>query len=42
MRKVYLDNLPKDNRYYIDWKNSIDCKVKFVYDDIYGELKIIN
>lgn len=49
MRKVYLDNLPKyqNNRYYkdntqIDWENSVGNIVKFEYDDVIGEFKIIS
>lgn len=41
MRKVYLDNLPKRGK-QIDWKNSIDHKVRFVYDDIEGEIEIVD
>lgn len=42
MRKVYLDKLPRlyHRDDYIDWKNSIGQKVKFVYDDVEGEIKI--
>ena len=47
--KVFLDNLPhkygfgiNKNKLLIDWKNSIGYKVKFIYDDIKGEVEIIN
>ncbi|HAT4302324.1 TPA: hypothetical protein I9089_002431 [Clostridium perfringens] len=41
MRKVFLENLPKKgNR--INWKESIGYKVPFVYDDIEGEIEIID
>jgi len=33
--------LPKNNK-RIDWKNSIGYKVKFIYDDIEGEVEIID
>ena len=45
---IYLENLPKKygigankNKLVIDWKNSIGCNVKFIYDDIEGNIKII-
>ena len=48
MRKVFLDDLPKKlgrginkNKECIDWSNSIGFKVKFIYDDIEGELEIV-
>ena len=48
-RKVFLENLPKKkgvgynkNKLVIDWKNSIGYKVHFVYDDIEGDIEIIN
>ena len=40
MRKVFLDNLPKKNK-NINWKLSVGHKVKFIYEDIEGSLKII-
>ena len=47
MRKVFLDELPKkygkgsnNKKECVDWKNSIGYKVKFVYDDIEGEIEI--
>lgn len=45
MRKVFLDDLPRMNGYNgkrIDWKKSVGCEVKFIYDGIEGEIKIIN
>lgn len=41
MRKMFLDDLP---RYYkgIDWKSCIGKNVKFIYDDIEGEVKILD
>ena len=45
MRKVFLDELPKNkygNKQRIDWENSIGYKVKFIYDDIEGEVEIID
>lgn len=45
MRKTYFDNLPRRKivgREFIDWENSNNCMVKFIYDDIEGMIKIIN
>lgn len=41
MRKVFLDELPRKGK-IIDWKSSVGYKVKFIYDEIKGELEIIN
>lgn len=46
MKKVFLDNLPRlkskgANKGKIDWKNSVGFKVKFRYQDIDGEIEII-
>ena len=41
MRKVFLNNLPK-RASYINWKNSIGYKIKFIYDDIEGEFEILD
>lgn len=48
MRKVFLDDLPRW-RYgkgqpngVINWKASVGCKVKFIYDDINGIVEIID
>ena len=44
MRKVFLDDLPKrkyGNNERVDWKNSVGYKVKFIYNDIEGEIEII-
>ena len=45
MKIVYLDNLPKKigvgKKECIDWVNSIGYKVKFIYDDIEGEVEIL-
>lgn len=40
MKEIDLDNLPKRGK-FIDWKNTIGCKCKFVYDDIEGEVEIV-
>lgn len=43
-RNVFLDNLPhkgKTNQ-LIDWKNSVGCKVHFIYDDIEDYLEIVD
>ena len=49
MRKVFLEKLPRKygkgankDKLVIDWKNSIGYKVKFVYDDIEGEIEILD
>lgn len=41
IRKVFLDDLPRKGS-RIDWKNSIGYKVPFVYEDIDGEIEIID
>ena len=45
MRKMFIENLPRrqgrDGK-EIDWKNTIGYKVKFVYDDVEGEVEIID
>lgn len=40
MKKVFLDDLPRRGK-LIDWKSSVGHKVKFVYDDIEGEVEIV-
>ena len=46
MREVFLDNLPRWGKYIsadrINWKDSVGYKVKFIYDDIEGEIEIID
>jgi predicted RNA-binding Zn-ribbon protein involved in translation (DUF1610 family) len=44
MRKVFLDDLPRwgcKNK-LINWKASIGCIVKFIYDEIEGEVQILD
>lgn len=45
-RRMSLDYLPKweygTNKGSVDWRNAIDCKIPFVYDDINGELEILD
>lgn len=41
IRKVFLDDLPRKGS-RIDWKNSIGYKVPFIYDDIKGEVEIVD
>lgn len=45
MKKVFSDNLPKwkdgKNKGQINWKESVSYKVKFIYEDIEGEIEII-
>lgn len=47
MRKVFLDDLPRKEgigalkgKQVIDWKGSFYYKVRFIYDDIEGEVEI--
>ena len=43
MRKVFLENLPrKRTGNFIDWKNCVGYKVHFIYDDVEGDLEIID
>ena len=45
MKKVFLEDLPRKiyrGKECIDWKNSIGYKVEFIYDDVEGELEILN
>ena len=45
MRKVFLENLPikkQGKKNVIDWKNSVGYKVHFIYDDIEGDIEIID
>ena len=41
MKKVFSDNLPRKGK-YIDWENSVGYNVKFIYDNIEGEIEILN
>ena len=41
IRKVFLDELPRKNN-KIDWKNSIGYIVHFIYDNIEGDIQIID
>ena len=46
MKKVFLENLPTGGKYLpkhgINWKESVGYKVPFIYDDIKGEIEIID
>lgn len=44
MRKVFLDELPryKGQEGRINWKESIGYKIPFIYDDIEGELLVVD
>ena len=46
MKKVFLDDLPRfkegKNKGGIIWSESTGCKIKFIYDNIKGEIEIIN
>jgi very-short-patch-repair endonuclease len=39
MRKVFLEDLPRKGK-LINWKESVGYKIKFVYEDVEGELEI--
>lgn len=41
MRKVYLDELPKKGKQF-NWKESIGHKVNFIYDNVVGDLEILD
>jgi len=41
MKKVFLEELPRRGQ-FIDWKLSVGYKIPFVYDDIKGELPILD
>lgn len=46
MRKVFLEKLPRGgkgiNQNSINWKESIGCIIHFIYDDIEGDLLILD
>lgn len=45
MRKVLISDLPTKkygNTFRIDWMKSVGLKVKFIYDDLNGEIKIVD
>lgn len=46
MRKVFLEDLPRwedgTNKGRINWGESIGHKVKFIYDDVQGEVEIVD
>jgi hypothetical protein len=45
MKKIFTDNLPHGgkgiNKSYINWKESVGYKIKFIYDNIRGEVEIV-
>lgn len=45
IKKVFLDKLPRGGKCIpknkINWKESVGQKVKFIYNDIYGEIEIL-
>jgi DNA-directed RNA polymerase subunit RPC12/RpoP len=41
LRKVFLDGLPRDNRGYVSWRESVGRKINFTYDDTDGEFEIM-
>ena len=43
MRKVFLDDLPRLNYAgYICWADTIGMRLKFIYDELEGELEIVD
>lgn len=42
MKKIFLDNLPQKSNNRIDWEKSIGYKVKFIFDEVHGEILIKN
>lgn len=45
MRKVFIDDLPTKkygNTFRIDWTKSVGLKVRFIYDELDGEIEIID
>ena len=49
MRKIFLDNLPhkygigaNKDKLVVNWKSSVGYEIKFIYDNIKGEIKILN
>lgn len=42
MRKMFIEDLPKYEGGNINWKDSINLYVKFIYYDIEGEVRILN
>lgn len=46
IRKVFLEDLPRwksgNNKGNINWKECIKYKIKFIYEDIVGEIEIID
>ena len=41
MKKIFLEDLPKNKNGTVSWKNSVGCKVRFEYDEISGVIEII-
>lgn len=41
MRKIFLEDLPKNNNNTVNWKSSVGCKVRFEYDNIQGVIDIV-
>lgn len=41
MREMFLDDLPRQGK-FINWKESIGRKVKFIYEEIKGEVEIVS
>lgn len=41
MRKVFLENLPKDSRNRVLWSKSVGYKVAFIYEELCGNIEII-
>ena len=41
MKKVFLDNIPRNGKLIL-WKYSINKIIRFIYDEIEGEMQIID
>ena len=42
-RKIFLEELPRRGKTsQIDWKKSIGSKIKFIFNDVQGELPVLN
>lgn len=42
MRTVFLDNVKKYNNHGYCWETAINQKISFIYDDIVGEMRVVD
>jgi len=42
IREVFLEGLPRNENDTINWRESIGYTFKFIYDDLNGEIEIVN